>query len=297
MRYLFVINRSSGTTRNPDRLAHAIEDWLRSSARSGVVRTTRTLEELDQVWNGSDLEQADAVCAVGGDGTVLEIGRRLAGTRRHLGIIPLGSGNGFARHIGMPMKPRHALDALESAIPTPVDTGLADGRRFLGTFGVGFDAVVAHAFAQAGSRGLSTYVRVGTNAFFRHRAETFRIRVDGVESEETAILLTIGNSGQYGNEARFVPHASLRDGLLDVCVLRTASPLDAPRILRRLFEGRFDECAEVCLMRGKRIEIERSERGPAHLDGDPLFTDRKIEVRVDPRSLSVLVPRDALPHI
>lgn len=292
MNFLFIINSSSGTTRDPAGLARTIEDWLRSSARSGVVRTTATIAELDQVWQSTDLENADAVCAVGGDGTVREIAGRLIGSRRSLAILPLGSGNGFARHIGMPMNPARALESLETAVPSTVDTGIADGQRFLGTFGVGFDAVVARLFADAGSRGLATYVRIGAAAFFRYEPQAYTIRVDGCEQEEEAILLTVGNGSQYGNDAIIIPNASLRDGLLDVCILRTAGVVDAPRLLTRLFEGRFDECAEVCLLQGREIEIIRSDPGPAHVDGDPIEAGARIHVRIDPESLTVLVPRE-----
>lgn len=292
MRYLFIINAGSGTSGRPERTAATIASWLESSARSGSVRITRSLSQLDAIWESDDLAGADVVCAVGGDGTVLELGRRLSGPdRRHLAVLPMGSGNGFARHIGMPMDLRKGLEALETAHPVRIDTGVAAGHRFLGTFGVGFDAVVAHAFAAAGQRGLASYVRVGAAAFFGYSPETFRLVVDGREVVETAALLTVANSNQYGNEARITPHASLKDGLLDICILREVKLPEIPHLLRRLFEGRFHECSQVCLLSARSIVIRRERAGAAHIDGDPIETEAEIAVRVDPQSLSVMVPR------
>lgn len=290
MRTTFIVNPGSGTQRHPHRFLDEIRRWIDRHRVEGEVHATASFAELDALWQSPAVTRAQRICAVGGDGTVLELGRRLAGTEQQLAIVPLGSGNGLARHLGIPVDLRRALDLLLTAVPVRIDTGIADGHRFLGTMGLGFDAVIAHRFALARRRGLSTYVRVGATSYLNYQPSEYAITVDGVTTRECALLVTVGNASQYGNEAKILPHASLTDGLLDVCILRPSSFISAPRLIARLFSGSFHECEEVCLLRGRTIEIERETAGYAHADGDPFEAGRHVSITVDPRSLLVAVP-------
>ena len=290
MRTTFIINSASGTPRTRGKLEETIQQWIDTSRLDARIHTTGSLESLDALWETPAITGADRICAVGGDGTVLEIGRRLAGTDKELAILPTGSGNGLARHLGIPVSTARALDALLTSVPVRIDTGLADSHRFLGTLGLGFDALVAHRFAAAGTRGLTTYVRVGATSYLEYAPQEYTIEVDGRITTERALLVTVGNASQYGNEAKILPNASLTDGQLDVCVLRPSTVMSAPKLIARLFSGTFDQCDEVCLLRGSRIEIERETAGFAHADGDPFDAGRHVSIRVDPRSLTVMVP-------
>lgn len=290
VRTVFIINSRSGPARNVSRIGSTIRQWADSHGVDALIHTTGSLESLNILWQDPAIASAQRICAVGGDGTVLELGRRMAGGDQELAIIPTGSGNGLARHLGIPMNLQRALDLLPTAVPVRIDTGLSDSHRFLGTVGLGFDALVAHRFAEAGSRGLTTYVKVGATSYFDYSPQDYTIHVDGQTTRERALLVTVGNASQYGNEAKILPNASLTDGLLDVCVLRPSTVISAPKLIARLFSGTFDQCEEVCLLRGRNIVIERPAPGLAHADGDPFETGRRVEVRVDPRSLLVVVP-------
>jgi diacylglycerol kinase (ATP) len=296
MNSLFIINPRSGRSQNLKLLLAQIEAAMSSSRFDGRIHVTDSIDELDGLLEPGRLEPGLLVWAIGGDGTVSAIGRRLIGTSAVLALVPAGSGNGLARHLGVPMQPANALSLWHEGEVTSIDSGIVNGIPFLGTFGLGFDAVIAHRFAEAGSRGLETYVREGVRAFFSYQPETYELEIDGVPVVETAFVLTVANSSQYGNDARIAPLASLRDGLLDVCSLRQVPALSIPDVVQKLFLGRLDQCSHLVARRGRVIRITRERGGAAHIDGEPLELSRELRVEVRPRSLNVLIPprREAL---
>lgn len=281
MKALFLINARSGARRNP-----ALEATIRASAFEHELAPCGAKEELDGIIDDAERRGFGIVYAVGGDGTVHEIAKRLVHRRMALGVLPTGSGNGFARHLGIPLDAAASLAACANGEIVTIDSAEVNGIPYVGVMGVGFDAVIAHRFATAGTRGLQTYVKEALKAFTTLRAEEYEI--DG-ESLRAAVI-AIANSSQYGNDARIAPHASLRDGQLDVVIVRDLSLMRAPFLLRRLFLGTFDRGAGVTTRQTHEVLIRRAAEGPAHLDGEPVMLDAELRVRIVPASLRVLVP-------
>ena len=147
----------------------------------------------------------DAVIAVGGDGTVNEVARGLKDTKTALGIIPMGSGNGFARHLNIPMRPQKALEMINHSEPISVDYGLANGKVFVCTCGTGFDAVIADQFAASNKRGFMTYIRNTIAKAFTYKPQTYHIVGDGLDVTQEAFLITFANANQWGNDAKIAP--------------------------------------------------------------------------------------------
>lgn len=232
----------------------------------------------------------EVIYAVGGDGTVHELARHLIGTPLALGVLPTGSGNGFARHLGLPLQSAASLQACRSLRSETIDTATVNGRPFVGVMGLGFDAWVAEAFAGAGTRGMRTYLRVGLRGFRRFQAEDYALTIDGVALDRRAFVVAVANSSQYGNNARIAPLASLQDGLLDITIIERAPLLGAPLLLARLFTGSVHRSAGVTVRTGRRVEIVRASAGAAHLDGEPITLPAKMTVEIVPRSLRVIVP-------
>ena len=280
MRALFVINRRSGLKRRDVR--RVIEEgctWDYSIAEC------EEKEDLD--WIIAEAAQSvDVVVAVGGDGTVHEVAKRLIGTPMALGILPTGSGNGLARHIGLPMDPRQSLRACSAQRIVEIDTATVNGMPFLGTMGIGFDAWVAEQFATSRTRGLRTYVAVALRGLIHYSASDYDIDVDGQRDRHRALIVAIANSSQYGNNARIAPLASLQDGILEVVVVERVSALAIPR----LFAGTLHQAAGVRMMRGRHIEIRRPAAGAAHLDGEAVTMPAELIIDVVPRSLHILLP-------
>ncbi len=282
MRSLFLVNRRSGARRDRDVVA-AIR-----SAYSGDFEIG-DCDDLDRVIAQAIGAGIEVVYAVGGDGTVHEVAKRLIGTPLALGVVPTGSGNGFARHIGLPIDIGGALRSCRAQRIVTIDTATVNGVPFIGTMGIGFDAWVAHHFASSGKRGLRTYVALAARGFLRFRSEEYELTVDGTSQTRRAFLIAVANASQYGNNARIAPVASLQDGLLDIVVVERLSALMVPR----LFTGTLHRARGVHMMRGKRVEIRRSAAGPAQVDGEPVMLPAVLTIEIVPRSLRVLVPDGA----
>ncbi|HET7435353.1 MAG TPA: diacylglycerol kinase family protein [Thermoanaerobaculia bacterium] len=282
MKALFLINARSGARRNP-----ALEQIIRDSAFAHEIVGCGSKEELDGILADAEASGFDVAYAVGGDGTVHEIAKRLVGRQLALGVLPTGSGNGFARHLHLPLDATLSLAACADGEIVTIDTAEVNGTPYVGVMGIGFDAVIAHRFAEAGTRGLQTYVREGLKAFTTLKAEDYE--VDGRKMR--AAVIAIANSSQYGNDARVAPLASLRDGLLDIVIVDDITMMRAPFLLQRLFAGTFHRAAGVSTRQSAAVTIRRAAAGAAHLDGEPVMLDAELRVRIVPQSLRVLVPR------
>ena len=231
----------------------------------------------------------EVVVAVGGDGSVNEVGRALVGTRTALGILPMGSGNGVARHLRIPTKSRKALEVLHRHKTQLVDTMLVNDNVCIGMAGVGFDARVGWEFARFGKRGLISYVRVALREFRRYQPKTYDISIDGTQGPREAFLVSVANGSQYGNNATIAPHAKMDDGLLDVCILRPFPALSIPVVAWKLFRRGMDELEYLEAGIGKKIVIRQPET-LAHIDGEPIELGQTIVIECRRASLWVVVP-------
>ena len=289
MKTLFVVNPRSGMRRGVD-LTSVIRKACRLMMTEADVTTCLAKEDLDAIMVRAQEEGFEAVVAVGGDGTVHEVAKRMIGSRLALGILPIGSGNGLARHLGIPMNLTEALSICSEGTIATIDTATVNGEGWVGVMGVGLDAVIAERFASSDVRGLGTYVREGLKAFAGHRPEKYEISVDGTTHHLHAQVVAVANSSQYGNNARVAPLASLQDGVLDVVVIARAPLYAAPLLLVRLFNGTIHRSRRVSVLQGRRITIRRPAAGPAHLDGEPVTLPAELRIEVRPKSLRVILP-------
>jgi YegS/Rv2252/BmrU family lipid kinase len=231
----------------------------------------------------------DIVVAVGGDGTVNEVARGLVGSEKALGIIPCGSGDGLARHLGIPHNVDKALAILEKGDCRKMDAAEVNGRLFFSVCGVGFDAVVSEKFAKCGKRGLANYVKLGLKTWVNYAPEHYTVEVDGVTVQTDAVFITVGNSNQWGNGAKITPLADCFDGLLDVSVVDKFGFLELPVQACRLMAGTVHKSRRVECYKGKKIRIIRNAEGPAHADGDWFVTSNVLDISVIPAALKVVV--------
>ena len=233
----------------------------------------------------------DAVVAVGGDGTVNEVARGLKDTKTALGILPMGSGNGFARHLNIPIRPQKALEMINHSEPINVDYGLANGRLFVSTCGTGFDAVVADNFAGSNKRGFMTYLQNTLKVAFSYQPQTYHIVGDGLDVTHKAFLITFANANQWGYEAMIAPKASVQDGKMDIMLMSSHAILGSASLALRLFTGSIDNSYFMDTIRAKEITLEREEVAPFHLDGDPVEMDKDIHIKIVADGLKVLVEK------
>lgn len=240
---------------------------------------------------------ADLVLAVGGDGTVNEVARGLLGTDVALGIVPVGSGNGLARALGIPREPEAALAALEAGVRRRMDVGLLNGLPFLNVAGVGFDAAVSEAFhhnrRRGGQRGLLGYLGRSLAEIRSYRASPLRLEAGGETVGLTPFVVTFANGPQYGSGAVINPGGRLDDGRLEVVVFADGPLLSLLAAAPRLFFGGLERSARYRRIPAAHATITADAPLPVHRDGDPEPRATRVEVALQPRALAVVVPRPA----
>lgn len=232
----------------------------------------------------------DIVVAVGGDGTVNEVARGLIGTGKTLGIIPRGSGDGLALHLGLSHDLNRSIKVIENGKPRCLDAATVNGRYFFSVCGVGLDAVVSERFAKSGRRGLASYIEQSIHSWKDHVAERYEIEVDGRKMVHEAVIVTVGNSDQWGHGAKVAPLADSSDGILDVTVVEDFKDVEIPMLAYRLMTGTVNMAENIHCYRGRNIRIIRPNPGPAHADGDWFEAGRMLEINIIEHALNVLVP-------
>lgn len=284
---LFIINPKAGTGQK-DIVESAINKHLdHDHHEATILYTTHAGHAAEATREMAG--KVDIIVAVGGDGTVNEVARSLVHTPTALGIIPAGSGNGLARHLRIPMEPAEAMQIINEAHIDNLDYGRINGEAFFCTCGVGFDAFISMKFAEAGKRGLYTYIEKTLQDGLSYRPEVYNIEIDGEDQTYEAFLIACANASQYGNNAYIAPFASTRDGLLDITILTPFTPLEAPQIIMQLFNRQLTKNSHVKIFRTKRLRITRQNDGPTHIDGDPKNMGKSLEVELIPAALRAVV--------
>lgn len=290
-----IVNPLSGagaTSGVADARVALLTSRLAAAKREGTVHLTERPLHAGEMARAAVAAGARMVIAWGGDGTINEVGTALAGTGVVLGIIPAGSGNGFASELGIPFVPEAAIDNALNGRSKPVDAGELDGRLFFNIAGVGFDATVAEQFnlRSLGRRGMGPYVQIGVRELFRYRAAQYRIRLDGETFTTSALLIAFANGREYGNKIRLAPHAVLDDGKLEAMIVEDRSPLARLWAGRHLALGTADKAPGIVMRSIESATIETDGDMLYHLDGEIGRARGSISVRVRPRLLTVKVP-------
>jgi diacylglycerol kinase (ATP) len=288
-RTCFILNPTAGPNRRRDTPALIAQHFGPLEA-DYVVRLTERAGHAVELAAAAAAEGYEVVVAVGGDGTVNEVGRGLLGTVAALGIVPQGSGNGLARHLKVPLNLAAALRRLARPDFSRMDVGRINGHPFFCTAGLGFDAHVSQHFAQAGTRGLSTYVKVTLREYRRFRAVPVRIEMNGQQLLETSCyVLAFANASQYGNNAYIAPLADLRDGLLDVCLIDDMPVWRALKVTMGLVMGNLPQSKAAEYFHTARAHVAAPQPLGFHVDGDYMGHATEFAVELLPLALAVAV--------
>ncbi len=283
-RLFLIINPISGTNSKAG-LADRIEARLRESGYDVTTAYTTGSGDATRLARQAVAEGYDGVLACGGDGTVNETARAMLGTSVPMGIIPAGSGNGLARHMGIPVDAMMSLDVIAENYVVDCDYATANGEAFFCTFGVGFDAAVSHRFAHKSTRGKMTYIKSAMEEYLQYRAQDYSIEIDGKTVEEKAFLVAVCNASQYGNNAFIAPHASITDGLLDVIVVKESAFIGKVLLGFDMMTGLLHTGGPVSIYRTNRVVLRRNSSGPVHLDGEAATMGKEIDVKCVPGRL------------
>jgi YegS/Rv2252/BmrU family lipid kinase len=240
-------------------------------------------------------DEAALVLAAGGDGTVNEVATALIGTGVPLGIVPVGSGNGLARALRLPLRPDRALVALETAIPRRMDVGLINGKPFLNVAGVGFDAFVGWAFHKAGRtggrRGIFTYVRMSLRLLRLYEPRSVSLTLGEQHLESRPFVMAFANGPQYGAGAVLNPGAKLNDGRMELVIYEDGRLTELLLLAPRLFLRGIERAPRYRRLPMERALLTALPGVEHHRDGEPEPEAERLEVEVVPKALRVLVPR------
>lgn len=283
----FIINPISGINRNPHKIVRWIREIFSSHSTKFDVVYTQMPGDGTRIAREAVEAGFEVVAAVGGDGTINEVASGLVHTRTALGVIPAGSGNGFARNFNVPLDQRKAIQALLKPGFLFIDAGKINNHYFFNVAGAGLDAVISQNFEQFGMRGPLPYFWVGTQAFLNYKPTPVIVSLKGEERKFTPLILTIANAPQYGNGAIIAPAAKPDDGLLDVCILDPLPIWKAVPNLYRLFNGTIDQLAGFHSFQAESLTIKRSQPGAIHTDGNPVWEDETLHVQVLPGGLKL----------
>lgn len=228
------------------------------------------------------------VVAVGGDGTVNEVAQGLAGTLTTLGIIPVGSGNGLARELKIPMNLKNNIDTLINGRANNIDICRLNSQQFLCTSGIGFDALVAHKMSKSKTRGLFKYVQLVIQESIFFKPVKVKMIADKVEIERNVFLITFANASQFGNNAFIAPNAKATDGLIDLVIVNKFNKLWMPFFSIALFTKLVPKLPFVECFKVTNIELIEAQTPYFHFDGEPGMLELPAKIELDVSKLSVL---------
>ena len=289
--FLFLVNPSAGKGRY-DHIVQIIHHILSNySVKYDIVILKQKGEAISLAKEGS--ENYDAIVAVGGDGTINEVFNGLIGTKAIFGIIPAGTGNGFARSMGVPLRIEDACKLLMDGSIKVIDVGATNEKYFLGTAGMGFDAAIA-AFAGKNLghlRGMWLYFYAGVLTYFQFSPKLVNLRIDSQCFQIKPLIVAIANTKIYGGSALIAPDAESDDGLLDVCVIEEMGAFELAWHLPKLFKGTHIYLPKVSIHKCKSITINTEEPVPIHLDGEVIGSYSEIQFNVIPKAIRVIVPK------
>ncbi|MBO9729088.1 MAG: diacylglycerol kinase family lipid kinase [Chitinophaga sp.] len=287
---LFIINRKAGTDREK-RLEHAISKHF----PTGQYEVSTAY--LAYLGHGADLAReavkngVHTVVAVGGDGSINEISQGLIGSNTAMAILPLGSGNGLARALKIPLNIDKALQLIVNNKQRPIDVGYANEHLFLSNTGVGFDALISEQFRHNTKRGLSGYAKLVLKSFNSYNPAEYSIDIDGQTFSTKAFLLTVANGNQFGYEFKLAPKASVFDGQLDLCIMPPVGILSLLPVSVFSLMGNIDQTRYIKHYTGKDITIRSNALQYLQVDGDavPLTEKGVVRIRIQSQALNVVV--------
>ena len=286
---LAIINPVSGTG-SKDKIPRLIDTVVDQEKNDVSIVMSEYAGHAHEIATQAVNDGIEIVIAIGGDGTVNEVGSALCGTDTALAIVPSGSGNGLARHLRISMNASRALQVLNNGVVGQFDYCRINDRPFFCTCGMGFDAAVSYKFSNEGTRGFITYIKTALSEYIKYQPQDYVINIDGTELKEKAFVIACCNAAQYGNNAYIAPRATMQDGLIDVTVMHPFNMIESPLIGARLFLRQLNHDNHVSIYRGKHVIIERNQDDIVHIDGDPLVMPARVEIENVSRGIHILVP-------
>ncbi len=233
-------------------------------------------------------EKFDIIIASGGDGTMNQVAQCLINTDVIMGILPLGSGNGLARHLNIPLKVSRAIGFINKLNVQRIDTIKINDEYSVNCIGIGFDAFVAHQFSKLPKRGFQTYIATTLKYFKHYKRQFYKIDIDGQLFAGKAALVTFANSSQWGNNFYIASTADITDGKIDITIIKHLNFRNILQLTYRLISKTIHKSSQAITFKVQKIKFVLEENTPMHIDGEPRLVCDEFTVEIVPHSLNIL---------
>lgn len=288
-----LVNRKSGFMWSFEKVQEAFDDYWDTPENDLSYQFCKDALDGHTKALRAAQHDVDVLLVVGGDGTISTTGAALIGSRTTLGAIPMGSGNGFARHFGIALTPADAALDLATAETKAIDVGCINGKPFLATASMAWDAALVRTFQKSPVRGIFPYIVAGIYEFFDYVPQAMQVTIDHSETIQIddPLLFTVANLTQYGADLRITTDAEPDDGYLELIIARKQ---DTPWLLgnvMQLARSALSELPKVIYRKFQHLRVERKSPGMIQIDGELVEAPAVVEITVNPKCLNVLVPR------
>ena len=241
---------------------------------------------LDEIKKLIDKKKPDRVIAVGGDGTIKLVAECLLQTPVPMGIIPAGSANGMAKELGIPLALADALDTVVNGIPKKIHATIVNEELCIHLSDIGFNAYLVKKFDALEHRGMWGYTKAAWHALWNHHKMEVEFKIGNETIRSAAAMVVIANATMYGTGVKINPEGTLDDDVFEVVLVKKYSVME---ILKLKFTNLALNPKNIELFQATNLTIKTKHRAHFQVDGEYLGKVNKIEARIIPKAISVIV--------
>ena len=285
MKIRFIINPISGTGKQ-----NGIEKYISKYFKDYEIFYTKKIGHATLISKDAIKNKVNLVVAIGGDGTLNECIQPLINTNTALGVIPCGSGNGFANHLGMKKNIEAAIKQIKKGKIISIDSCILNKLPFINIAGIGFDAHIAKLFSKSKKRGFLKYVKLILKELM-YDPQEYQISYNNNTQKIKAYMISMANASEYGNNIKIAPMANIQDGLLDFVIVKKFPKWKIPFFLYRAYQGKMYLSKHVDNIKTNKMKIY-TKNTLIHLDGEPYKTTNPITINLLKNSLKILKPHE-----
>jgi YegS/Rv2252/BmrU family lipid kinase len=288
---LFIINPVAGVRRK-DKIPRYINKYLDHNKFHYEVIYTEARGHATAIAENAAKNGIDIVCVAGGDGSVNEVASALIGSNTALAILPSGSGNGLARHLGYSINMRSTLSIINEYCVKKIDVCYVNGQCFFSLIGIGFDAYAAKLFSKEERRGFIAYTLASVKSIVSFQPYTYTMDINNETLHGKAFMINVCNSNQFGYNVKIAPHADLQDGIMDVVIVKDMPKIKLPLLVIQLFMRSHLFSMNIKYIKTDKLTISSPTYSYLQIDGETVHKTKDFDISIKKEALPVLVNND-----
>lgn len=287
----FIVNPLSGAMRKRKDVDTLLKKYLDTSKYNYDIIFTEYAGHAIELSNQAKNNGSDIVIAVGGDGSVNEVASSLIGTDTLFGVLPGGSGNGFAMHMGIGRKMKKAIQIINEGKPKLIDTITLNNKPYINLSGIGFASKIAYRFKESKNRGFMNYLKITMQEAFKFPFQKYQISIDGKPyMDRECLMVEVANSTSFGYNFKPAPLAKVDDGLLELVIVNKTPKQKYFAAFFKMINGNIHKAHFMERMACKKVNIKIPKNSYIHLDGEGFMESDELKYEIVPNSLNVLAP-------